>query len=248
MRRLIISSICAALMVPTSIGVSATEIKLIAANALKEALVELLPGFEKSSGIQVKAIWAGTTAIAKRIRDGEAIDVVVIGSEEIDKLIADGKLASGSRTDFARSGVGIAVRAGLVKPDISSSGAVKTAVLASKAIAYSSGPSGYAVAELFKKLGIADEVKDRIKQPASGVQISDLLARGEADMGFQQVSELHNRAGIQYLGPLPSEIQSSTTYAAGLHPNASETAKALVKLLTSPSAAPTIRSMGMEPG
>jgi molybdate transport system substrate-binding protein len=172
----------------------------------------------------------------------------MIAAPDIDKLIVDGKLASGSRVDFAKSGVGIAVRAGLPKPDISSSDAVKKAVLAAKAVAYSSGPSGYYVAELFEKLGIAEQMKDRIKQPASGVQISDLLARSEADLGFQQVSKLLNRTGIDYIGPLPPDIQNITTYAAAMHPAAPEGAKALVKFLTSPSAAQVIRKIGMEPG
>lgn len=249
MRHRLVLLMCIALSVPISASAArAAEIKLIAANALKESLVELLSAFEKSSGNKLTTYWSGTTAIAKRIRDGEAIDVVMIAGPDIDKLIAEGKLASGSRVDFAKSGVGIAVRAGLPKPDISSGDAVKNAVLAAKSVAYSSGPSGYYVAELFKKLGIADQVKDKIKQPASGVQISDLLARGEADLGFQQVSELLHRTGIDYVGPLPPDIQNITTYAAGLHPAAPEAAKALVKFLASPSAAPVIRKIGMEPG
>jgi molybdate transport system substrate-binding protein len=249
MRRITVLSIFAALITLAPSGAArAAELKLIAANALKESLVELLPAFEKSSGHKVTTMWGGTTAIAKRIRDGEAIDVVMIAAQDIDKLIADGKLASGSRVAFAKSGVGIAVRAGLPKPDISSSEAVKKAVLAAKSIAYSSGPSGYYVAELLKKLGISDQVKDKVKQPASGVQISDLLARGEADLGFQQVSELLHRTGIEYVGPLPADIQNITIYAAGLHTSAPEAAKALVNFLTSPSAAPVILKIGMEPG
>jgi molybdate transport system substrate-binding protein len=247
MRLLVVPLMCAALMTSVGAVAHAAEIKLIAANALKESLVELLPAFEKSSGNKVTANWGGTTAIAKRIWGGEAIDVVMIAAPDIDKLIADSKLASGSRVDFAKSGVGIAVRAGLPKPDISSSDAVKRAVLAAKSVAYSSGPSGYYVAELFKKLGIADQIEGKIKQPASGVQISDLLARGEADLGFQQVSELLHRTGIDYVGPLPPDIQNITTYAAGTHPAASEAAAALVKFLTSPSATPVIRKIGMEP-
>jgi molybdate transport system substrate-binding protein len=196
----------------------------------------------------VVADWGGTTAIAKRIRDGETIAVVVIAAPEIDSLIADGKLASGSRVDFSKSGVGIAVRAGMSKPDISSSEAVKKAILAARSVAYSSGPSGSYVAGLFQKLGIAEDVKGKVKQPSSGVQISDLLARGEADLGFQQVSELLNRTDIEYVGPLPPEIQNITTYAAGLHTAAPDAAKALVKFLASPSAARVLRKTGMEPG
>lgn len=250
MRRVTVLVFCAAMMALTAAGPArAAEIKVIAANAVKESLVDLLSVFEKSAGHKVTTIWGGTNEIAKRIGGGEVVDIVLIGASEIDKLIAEGKLLAGSRADFARSGVGVAVRAGLPKPDISSSEAVKKAVLEAKAVAYSSGPSGYYVAELFKKLGIADQIKDKVKQPTSGGQIGDLLARGEADLGFHQVSELLHRKDIEYLGPLPPEIQNITVYAAGVHTSAAqEAAKDLIKFLTAPAADPVIRKTGMEPG
>jgi molybdate transport system substrate-binding protein len=228
----------------------AVEVKVMASNAIKEALVELAPTFEKASGHKVTFIWGGSESSAKRIADGEVVDVVIVGSANIDKLIADGKLVAGSRADFTRSGVGVAVRAGLPKPDISSGDAVKRAVLDAKSVGYSSGPSGFYIADLFKKMGIADQVKDKVKQPPSGTQIADLMARGEVDLGFQQISELVHAKGIHYLGPLPAEIQSITVFAAGLHnaAPAPEAARALVKFLTSPEAVPVIRKIGMEPG
>ena len=235
------------------IGVSPTqaaEIKVIASNAIKEAYLDLIPAFETASGHKVTTIWGGTESIAKRISGGEVVDIVIIAAPNIDNLILEGKLVAGSRANFAKSGIGIAVRAGLPKPDISSSEAVKRAVLAAKSIAYSSGPSGFYIAELFRKMGIADQIKDKVKQPASGVQIGELMALGEADLGFQQVSELLHMKGIDYLGPLPADIQNITVFSAGLHTAAPapEAAKALVKFLTAPAAVPIIKTTGMEPG
>jgi molybdate transport system substrate-binding protein len=218
--------------------------RALAANALKEVCLDLVSTFEKSSGHKVTTIWGGTEGITKRISGGEVMDIVIIAAPNIDKLIA------GSRADFAKSGVGLAVRSGLPKPDISSSKAVKKAVLAAKSVAYSSGPSGFYVAELFKKMGIADQLKDKVKQTPSGVQVGELVARGEADLGFQQVSELLHMKGIDYLGPLPADIQHITVYSAGLHmaATAPDAAKALVKFLTAPEAGPIIRKTGMELG
>jgi len=228
----------------------AAEVKVMAANAVKEAHVELISAFEKASGHKVTTIWGGTESIAKRVSDGEVVDIVIIAAPNIDKLILAGNLVAGSRADFARSGVGVAVRSGLPKPDISSGEAVKRAVLAAKSVAYSSGPSGFYLADLFKKMGIADQIKDKVKQPASGVQVGELVARGEADLGFQQVSELLHVKGIDYLGPLPADIQNITVYSAGLHTvaPAPDAAKALVKFLTAPDAGPIIKKIGMEPG
>jgi molybdate transport system substrate-binding protein len=227
----------------------AAEIKLIAANALKEAVLELVPEFEKASGHQVTTIWGGSEGITKRITQGEAVDVVIIAAQNIDRLIADGKLVKGSRADVAKSGVGVAVRSGLPKPDISSSEAVKSAVLAAKSVAYSSGPSGFYLAALFRKMGISDRIKDKVKQPPSGVQVGELVARGEADLGFQQISELQHVKGIDYLGPLPAEIQEITVYSAGLHSASKvpEAGKALVQFLSGPKAGTVINKIGMDP-
>lgn len=216
----------------------------------KDAHVELVSVFEKSSGHKVLTIWGGTEGIAKRISEGEVIDIVIIAASNIDSLILAGKVVPGSRVDFARSGIGVAVRSGLPKPDISSGEAVKREVLAAKSVAYSSGPSGFYLADLFKKMRIADQIKDKVKQPASGVQIGELVARGEADLGFQQVSELLHMKGIDYLGPLPADIQKITVYSAGLHTVASAPgpANVLIKFLTTPEAGLIIKKIGMEPG
>ncbi len=228
----------------------AADIKLISSAAVKEAVVDLIPAFENMSGHKVSTIWAGTEAISKRIRGGEVVDIVLIAAPNIEKLIAEGKVVTGSRADVARSGIGVAVRAGLPKPDISSAEAVKAAVLAARSVAYSSGPSGFYLADLFKKMGIADQIKDKVKQTPSGVQVGEVVARGEADLGFQQVSELLHLEGIHYLGPLPADIQHTTVFSAGLHTAAPapDAARALTKFLTAPEAAAVIKRSGMEPG
>ena len=228
----------------------AAEVKLIASAALREAVLELVPAFENATGHKVITLWAGSEAIAKRIRGGEVADIALAAATNIDRLIAEGKLAAGSRADVAKSGIGVAVRAGLPKPDISTGEAVKTAVLAAKSVAYSSGPSGFYLVDLFKRMGIADQIKDKVKQTPSGVQVGEVVARGEAELGFQQVSELLHLKGIHYVGPLPADIQHVTVFSAGVHKAAPEpdAARALLKFLTAPEAHPIIRKTGMEPG
>jgi molybdate transport system substrate-binding protein len=241
--------VIAAMIIGASKAHSA-EIKVLAGAAIREGYLELIPSFEKTSGHKVTTIWDGTENIITRINGGEVADIVILGAPTIDKLIAEGKLAAGSRADIAKSGIGIAVRFGLPKPDISSSDAVKNAMLAANSIAYSTGPSGIYIADLVKKMGIADQVKEKMKQTKSGVPVGEVLARGEADLGFQQVSELQHVKEIQFVGPLPPDIQTVTVYSAGMHNAAAapDAAKALVKFLKTPEAALAIKKMGMEPG
>lgn len=228
----------------------AAEVRVASSGAVKEAYVELVANFERTTGHKVLTTWGGTESVTKRVRDGEVFDLVIISALNIDRLVGEGKLVTGSRIDVAKSGVGVAVRDGLAKPDVSSSEGLKKAVLDAKSVAYSSGPSGFYLVDLFKKMGISDQIKDKVKQTPSGVQVGDLLARGEADLGFQQVSELVHVKGIQYIGPLPADIQHTTTFSVGLHAKAPEpdAAKALVNALTASEAAAVIRKAGMEPG
>lgn len=226
------------------------EIRVIAANAVKEGYTELVSSFEKSSGHTVKTTWAGTVNATKRVNDGEVYDLVIVGSDNIDQLIKGGKLAAGSRADFAKTGIGVAVRAGLLKPDISTNDALRSAVLAAGSVVYSAGPSGAYIGELLRKLGIAEQIAAKVKQTSSGAEAVALLARAEADFGFAQISEFRNVSGISELGPLPNSIQNFTTYAIGLHTAATSpgAAQALIKHLKAPEAASAIKNMGMEPG
>ncbi len=236
------------LLAASAIGAArADEVKVLAANALKAPCVELASAFERATGHRVTLHWGGTEGLARRIAGGEAADVVLIAAPNLDRLVAEGRLAPGSRTDFARSLVGVAARPGLPRPDVSTAEGLKQAVLAAGAVAYSSGPSGAHVADLFRRLGIAGQVADRVRQPPSGIPVADLLARGEADLGFQQVSELLHAPGIQYLGPLPAELQGATVYAAGLHAESAspEAARAFVRALTGPGAAAALEKAGL---
>jgi molybdate transport system substrate-binding protein len=135
----------------------AADIKVLAANAAKGPFGELIPAFEKASGHKVVMVWGGTEAIAKKISDSEVVDVVIIAAPSVDKLIAEGKLVADGRANFAKSGVGMAVRSGLSKPEITSVDAVKRAVLAAQSVAYSTGPTGFYIADMFKKMGISDQ-------------------------------------------------------------------------------------------
>jgi len=229
--------------------VNAVELRIIAPNALKESITEIASRYERATGERVVLSWAGTEAITKHISDGNIFDVVVNASQNIDKLEKERKLADGSRVDFAKSAIGVAVRVGHPRSDISSIDALKQLLLQAKSIAISSGTSGRYLAELFQRLGIAEQIKDRVIQPPSGAQIGEMLARGEVDLGFQQISELIHVKGIVYLGPLPAEIQSITVYSAGVHSAASTPTAAMtfLKMLTAPDFGAFIRKTGMEP-
>jgi molybdate transport system substrate-binding protein len=243
-------AICGAGGLFASGNASAAEIKVLASGATKEVIDEILPAFEKTSGNKVVVTFTGTANIKKRIGAGEVYDLVIVGGPVIDAFIQQGKITPGSRADLMKSGVGVAVRAGAPKPDIGSSEALKKTLLSAKSIGYSSGPSGDYVVSLVERMGIADQVKPKMRQVPSGTRISAMLGSGEAEIGFQQISELIHEKGIDYLGPLPTEVQKITVFSAGLHTDAKEqeAAKTLVKALKSPDAATVIKTHGMEPG
>ena len=221
-------------------------IKVMASAAFREAYLELVPQFERASGHKVTTLWVPSVQMMSRLKGGETVDVVILSAASLDELIQAGII--GDRVDLAKSGVGVAVRAGAAKPNISSGEALKRAVLAARSVVYSTGPSGIYLAGLFQRMGIAEQVKTKLKQ-VQGEPAGAVVARGEAELGFQQVSELLPVSGIDLVGPLPPDVQQITTFSAGLHVKAKEldAAKALVKFLTAPAAAPLIRSKGMEP-
>lgn len=223
-----------------------STIKVMASAAFREAYLELVPQFERASRHEVTTLWVPSVQMMSRLKGGETVDLVILSAASLDELVTAGIIAR--RVDLARSGIGIAVRAGAPKPDISSGDAVKRAVLAAKSVVYSTGPSGIYLAGLFERMGIATQLEPKLKrvqgEPAAGV-----VARGEAEIGFQQMSELLPVPGIDIVGPLPPDIQQITAFSAGLHVAAGEAdaAKALVRFLTAPAAAPVIRKKGMEP-
>jgi molybdate transport system substrate-binding protein len=229
---------------------SNATVKLIASNAVKEACAELVRSFEQSTGHRVEATWGGTLDISARIESGEVVDVVILAAERIDDLIARGRLAAGSRVDIARSGIAVAVRAGARKPDISFAAALASTLQAARSIVLSSGPSSVYLADLFRKMGIAEVLKSKIHQIGPGLPVAAAVARGEGEIGFTQTSELLHAQGVDYVGPLPPDIQHVTVWSAGLHAGAPvpDTARALLAFLAGPQAAAAIRRSGMEPG
>jgi len=228
----------------------AAEIKVLSTQATEDAYKELVPQFEQATGHKVTTVFTGTLGANKRLADGESYDMLIMSSTSIDEHLQSGKLAAGSRVDLARSGVGIGVKTGARKPDISSVEALKTAMLSARSIGYSTGPSGIYIVSLFEKLGIADQVKDKLKQTPTGVFVGTIIANGEVEIGVQQVSELSHFPGVDYVGPLPEPVQRYTTFSSGIAAGAkeSEAAKALVKFLAAPTAAQAYKKRGMEPG
>ena len=244
----VLYGIAAALAAVLAPAAGAAEIKVIASNAVREPYRELVPVFEKSTGHKVTIDWGGTVDIVRRVDSGEVADIVIIPAPRIDDFVRQGRLAS--RTDVARSGVGVAVRAGAPRPDISSADALKAALLAAKSIVLSSGPSSLYLPTLFQRMGIAEQVKPKIIQIGPGLPVGEAVARGEGELGFTQMSELMSVKGVDYLGPLPADIQMITVFAAAIHSAAAapDAARALLRFLTSPASAPVLRAHGIEPG
>jgi molybdate transport system substrate-binding protein len=226
-----------------------TPIKIISSMATRATLAALASRYEQSTGQAVLSEAVAGVEAAKRVRNGDPADLVVLADNVIDQLIAEGKLRAGSRVDLVTSGINVAVRAGAPKPDIGSEEAMKRTVLAARTVSYSTGPSGIHLERLFARWGIADEIAARIVHAPPGVPVGSLIAKGEAELGFQQLSEMMHIEGIQLLGPLPAAIQSITTFSAGVSPHTAQpdAVKALLDFLVSPAATPAKRKNGLEP-
>lgn len=221
-------------------------LRLISSMATRLLLTELLAGH---SGAAVALESVGGVDAARRVAAGEAFDVVALGSDAIDKLIASGHVLAGSRVDIVRSGVAMAVRTGAAHPDIGSEAAVKAAVLAARTLGYSTGPSGVALARLFERWGIADAVNAKLVTPPPGTPVGALIASGDVELGFQQLSELMHLTGIDVLGPLPDAIQITTIFSGGVATASSQpdAARALLAYLAAPHTAEAKRAHGMAP-
>jgi len=229
---------------------NAAEIKVLSTQATEGAYRELVPQFEKATRHKVTTIFSGTLDVQKRLAAGESYDMIIMAAPAIDAQIKAGKVVAGSRVDIAKSGVAVGVPKGAPKPDISTTEALKKTVLAAKSIGYSTGPSGVYVINLFEKLGVAEQVKDKLKQTPTGVFVGSIIANREVEIGFQQVSELADFPGVDYVGPLPAEVQQTTLFSSGIIVGSkeAEAAGALVKFLTSPEAGAAFKKRGMEPG
>lgn len=221
----------------------AAALRGISSMATRLVLAELVAGYP--APVLIESV--GGVDAAKRVAAGEAFDVVILGSDAIDKLVAGGHALPGSRVDVVRSGVAVAVRQGAPLPDLSDEAAVKQAVRAARSVSYSTGPSGVALAALFQRWGIADEIAARMVVPPPGVPVGSLVAKGEVELGFQQLSELLPLEGITVVGPLPPEIQITTIFAGAVCATCTQpqAARDLLTYLASPGTAAVKQRQGM---
>jgi molybdate transport system substrate-binding protein len=223
--------------------------KVLCTNGLKTVMLDLAPAFERTSGTKLAITWGSAAGLVKELEAGVAADLVILTAEAIDDLIKRGKVIAGSRVDLARSGIGIAVRKGASKPDIGSPDALKQTLLAAKSVAHSkTGMSGIYFPTVLARLGIADAMQSKIVMPEPGTPVGDVIAKGEAEIGVQQISELLPVAGVDVVGPLPATLQKITTFSAGIPSAAKEpdAAKALVTFVAK-EARPLLGPKGLEP-
>jgi molybdate transport system substrate-binding protein len=243
-------------LITTGISVaSAADIRLFCAGALQPAVRELLLKFEESSGHQVTATYQTVGALTDRIQKGDAVDVAIVSGPQIDELEKAGKVAPGSRVDIAKIGIGAFMRKGAVKPDISSVDAFKRSMLAAKSITYPDPATGAAasvyLAGLLDRLGIAAEMKPKTKflsAPPTGGPLYEDVASGAVDIGFNQISEVLVQQNVDFIGPLPPDIQNYTLFAAGIGAGSKEVSagQALISYLSSTAAQTLLKSKGFE--
>ena len=216
--------------------------------ATRQVLAELAAEYERQSGVKVASESVGGVDAARRVAAGEAFDVVLLAADAVDKLVAAGHVLPG-RVDLVRSPVAIAVKAGVPLPDIASEEAVKQAVLAARSLSYSTGPSGAHLVKLFERWGLTAQIQGKLVQAPPGVPVGSLVARGEVELGFQQLSELMHLSGITVVGLLPPALEFITTFSAGLgvHGQQPEAVRAMLAWLASPDSAAAKRRHGMEP-
>jgi molybdate transport system substrate-binding protein len=249
-----ISAVCILSILFTAIFAQAEEIKVFISGGFAAAYSDLLPEFERATGHTVitargSSMGESETAIPKRLERGETADVLILVGDALDQLIEQGHALAGSRVDLARSLVGMSVRAGAPKPDISSVEALKQTLINAESIGYSASASGvYLWTELFPRLGIADDIRTKSHQ-ILGEPVGAAIARGEVEIGFQQISELLPIPDIDFVGPIPDEVQLVTAYAAGIAANATnvDAAGKLIEFLASPKAHDAIRRYALEP-
>jgi len=249
MRKILIAS--AAALLAASSNAQAAEIKALITTAMDAAVVVLIPQFEKASGHKVSFSYDPSGGLARRLRGGEFADMILVASPELDKLIAEGKVVN--RVDISRTGIGIAVKKGAPKPDVSTPEALKRTLLAAKSVGHTA-PAGGGITALhllrtFEKLGVAKEVAAKTKLAAGGPngRVSTLIVNGDVEIAFQQVSELMTNPDVEVIGMLPDELQQITINSAGLTSVAKEpdAAKALIQYLTSPEAMAVYKKTGL---
>jgi molybdate transport system substrate-binding protein len=230
------------------------EIRIMTSGAFTAAYLELIPQLEvltrKKLVTAATSIGTGENSIPSRLRRGEAVDIVIVADAVLRGFIKDGLILADSYTPVARSAIAMAVRAGAPKPDIATVEALKRTLLQAKSIAYSASVSGeYLTTELYQRLGIADQVMSKSRLIGGGERVGTVVARGEAEIGFQQLSELLPIPGVDHVTPLPLEVQKVSVFSAGVVQSTSDadTALSVIKFLSSPAAADVIRKSGLQP-
>lgn len=244
-------AIAAALIAVTGTA-QAVEIDALITTAMEAAIDQLVPPFERQSGHTVRVSYGPSGGVARRFIGGEPADVIIIGSSALDELIKQDKVLP-ERTDLARTGIGIAVRKGAPKPDVSTPEALKRALLAAKSIDYTAPAGGGVTAapiiNLFERLGIAAEIAPKVKLAAGGPngRVSVLVSRGEAEIGLQQVAELMSNPDVEVIGMLPPELQQITLYSAGIAASAKQPSagRALIRFLATPEATAIYKIKGL---
>jgi molybdate transport system substrate-binding protein len=230
---------------------NAVEIKVLISNALKSTMEELAPQFEKATESKLVITFGAAAELKTSIEKGAAIDLAILTTATTDDLVKEGKLIAAGRTDIARAGAGLAARKGAPKPDISSTEGFKRALLDAKSIAYvEAGATAPYIKSLFERLGIADQIKPKLKPQPTSNPAAKAVANGEAELGITQISEILPYAGAELVGPLPAEIQLYTVYPAALAAGTKEAgpATALIKFLTAPAAIAVLKAKGLSPG
>ena len=241
------------LLVTGTGAANAAEIKLLSANAFESTMPGLLADFEKSSGHKVASEYQTAGAVADRIQKGEAVDVTIVTRSQIEALQIQGRVIANSRADIAKVGIGVFVGRGVSKPDISSVDAFRRSLLATRSIAYidpaSGGASGIFVAGLLERLGIAAEMKLKTKLAAPGGPLYEMVIKGDAEIGFNQISEVVAQHRVELIGPLPATIQNYTLFAAGIVSSSKQVdaGSAFIGFLSSPTAAAVLTAKGFEP-
>jgi len=233
----------------TSRSTTSRPIKLLTTNAVRGSLLELLSAFEQASKHKVEASYYSTNQILDLIKGGEMADVVILTGPAIDELAKQGSVVNGSRTDLASTGIGVCVRKGAPRPDIRTLDAFKRALLDAKSIAHTTtGQSGVYFSGLIERLGIGAQVRGKARVQAGGI-VGETVARGDAELGIQQISEIFAAPGADLVGPFPPEIQKLTVFSAGIFAGTrqAEAAKALIKFLTTPASARVMKAKGLEP-
>ena len=224
------------------------ELNVWTARAIATVLADVGPNFERATGVKLIVTSDLPNGFARRADAREPFDVLISGSTVVDQWIKDGRLIASTRTAIARSGIGVEVRAGGRKPDISSVDAFKRALIEAKSIGYLPTGSGIYLASLFERLGIAEAVRAKATRPESDI-VSEMVANGELELGIVVITQIVTTPGVDLVGPLPADIQSYVTFTGAISRTSSvpDLARQLIKFLTSPRVERTIRTQGMEP-